>query len=392
MNPSDFLIPGILIALLFNFVSGLNGAANSIATVIATRALSPFRAITLAAACNVIGPFLFTTAIAHTLGSGLLQQSQITPLLLFIAIIVAATLVIIATLSGLPISSSHALIGGLIGAGFAAEGTGILILPEMKTLQVLLFTVILGIGAGSVGLVLLTSLMGIEPDTRVALMGALFWISIAIPLMMFSGILHLSGITAIIIFIIISPVLGFMGAFTCDLTILYLFRRSRMDIRRRIFTPLQVLATAFQALGHGAHDGQLAAGIIVAFFISMGLMTSFFVPLWVTLATAGAIGLGTLFGGWRVVERMGKKITRLRPYQGFAASTSAGLIISSLTSVGIPISTTHVIGGTIVGVGATRGRAAVQWEAVRIIIAGWLITLPLAFILSWLLYTTIQFL
>lgn len=392
MNPSDFLIPGILIALLFNFVSGLNGAANSIATVIATRALSPFRAITLAAACNVIGPFLFTAAIAHTLGSGLLQQSQITPLLLFIAIIVAATLVIIATLSGLPISSSHALIGGLIGAGFAAEGTGILILPEMKTLQVLLFTVILGIGAGSVGLVLLTSLMGIEPDTRVALMGALFWISIAIPLMMFSGILHLSGITAIIIFIIISPVLGFMGAFTCDLTILYLFRRSRMDIRRRIFTPLQVLATAFQALGHGAHDGQLAAGIIVAFFISMGLMTSFFVPLWVTLATAGAIGLGTLFGGWRVVERMGKKITRLRPYQGFAASTSAGLIISSLTSVGIPISTTHVIGGTIVGVGATRGRAAVQWEAVRIIIAGWLITLPLAFILSWLLYTTIQFL
>lgn len=387
MNPSDFLIPGILIALLFNFVCGLNGAANSVATVIATRALSPFRAITLAAACNVIGPFLFTAAIAHTLGSGLLRQSQITPLLLFIAIIVAATLVIIATLSGLPISSSHALIGGLIGAGFAAEGTGILILPEIKTLQVLLFIVILGMGGGSVGLVLLTSLLGIEPDTKIALMGALFWISITIPLMMFFGLLHLSGITAIIIFIIISPVLGFMGAFTCDLTILYLFRRSRIDIRRRIFTPLQVLASAFQALGHGAHDGQLASGIIVAFFISMGMMTTFSVPLWVTFVTASAIGLGTLFGGWHVIERMGKKITRLRPYQGFAASTSAGIIISALTSTGVPIATTHVIGGTIVGVGATRGRAAVQWEAVRIIIAGWLITLPLALIISWLLYT-----
>lgn len=386
MNPIDLLIPGILIALLFNFVCGLNGAANSVATIIATRALSPSRAIALAAICNVIGPFLFTAAIAHTLGSGLLHQAQITPLLLFIAIIVAAALVIIATLSGLPISSSHALIGGLIGAGFASGGIGILILPEMETLQVLLFTVILGMVAGSVGLVVLTSLLGIEPDAKVALMGALFWISLTIPLMMLTGILHLSGITAVIIFIIISPVLGFMGAFTCDLTILYLFRHSRTDVRRRIFTPFQVLATAFQALGHGAHDGQLAAGIIVAFFISTGLMTTFSVPLWITLATAMAIGLGTLFGGWRVIERVGKKITRLRPYQGFAAATSAGLIISSLTSVGVPIATTHVIGGTIVGVGATRGRAAVQWEAVRIIIAGWLITLPLAFILSFFLY------
>jgi PiT family inorganic phosphate transporter len=381
---SILLILGILLALLFNFVNGLNGAANSIATVVATRTLQPLRAIVLASFFNFLGMFLFTSAIARTLGEGILSPSGITPFILLVAIFTAACLVILATFSGLPISSTHALVGGLIGAGVAFQGLGILIVPDMAIVKDLLFAMAIGMGAG-IPLFLFIARAYSFPPARSLLAGMLIGISITIPSMMVLGFLPLSGLAAILVFIIVSPTLGFLAAFLFDILISYLFRHSRANIRKRIFRPLQVAGSAFQATSHGGHDGQHATAIITAFMLTEGLIAEFAVPLWVTAASAVAIGLGTLFGGWDVIERVAKKITRIRPYQGFSATVSGGIILSAVITAGVPVSTTHVINGTIVGVGVTRGRSAVQWGVFRTIIAGWLITIPLAILVSFIL-------
>jgi PiT family inorganic phosphate transporter len=385
------LLAGILLALLFNFVNGLNGAANSVATVVATRTLSPIRAIMLAATCNFLGPFLFTTAIARTLGTGILSPAGITSLLLLVAILSAAALVILATVSGLPISATHALVGGLIGAGIASYGTGILILPD-PTLLGRLGTLLLPSAVGGALLFLLAAWLLQLPRLASAVSGALVGISLGTGVLMASGVFLISGLTAILLFLIVSPTLGFLAAFVVDLMILYLFRRSRVIVRRKVFKPLQVLASIFQALSHGAHDGQHAAGIITALLVAEGLVPTFAVPFWVTALSAAAIGLGTLFGGWDVIERLAKKITKIRPYQGFSASVSGGIILASMTSAGVPVSSTYVISGAIIGVGATRGRGAVDWHAVRSILGGWLITIPFATITSWILFQIVRLL
>ncbi len=385
------LMAGIFLALLFNFVNGLNGAANSIATVVATRTLSPFRSIALAATCNFLGPFLFTTAIARTLGTGILRPDGITPSLLLVAILSAAFLVILATVSGLPISSTHALVGGLMGAGIASYGIAVLLLPDPVVL-VRLGNVLLPGAAGGALLFLLAAFVFQLPRAVAAVSGALVGVSLVTTVFLASGMLSISGITVILLFLIISPTLGFLAAFVGDLIILFLFRHSRTNIRRRVFKPLHVLASVFQALSHGAHDGQHAAGIITALLLAEGLVPAFTVPLWVTAISAAAIGLGTLFGGWDVIERLAKKITRIRSYQGFSASASGGLVLASMTSAGVPVSSTYVISGTIVGVGATRGRSAVDWHAVRSILGGWLITIPVAMVTSYLLFEIVTFL
>jgi PiT family inorganic phosphate transporter len=381
---SILILIGILIALLFNFVNGLNGAANSVATVTATRVLRPRQAIALAAIFNVFGPFLFTAAIARTLGEGILNSSRITPLILLIAILSASALVVIATFSALPISSTHALVGGLVGAGFAFQGLGILILPDPAGVATLLTAMGLGAALG-IPLFILLSLLYRLPLVPSTLAGLLLGVSLAVPSFMVTGLLPLSGLLTIIIFIFISPTLGFLSAFVFDIVISLIFRHSRQNLRKHIFSPLHVLASVFQAASHGGHDGQHAIAIITALLLAEGLITSFSVPSWVTASSAAAIGLGTLFGGWDVIDRVAKKITRIRPYQGFSAAASGGIILSSMITVGVPVSTTYVISGTIVGVGVTRGRSAVQWRVFRTILAGWLITIPLAFLFSWVL-------
>ncbi len=383
MEPLIFI--GVALALIFNFVNGLNDAGNSIAIMVATRALSPGKAALLAAAGNFIGPFLLTTAIALTIGTGIIDPTVITPQILVAALIASVGLIITANLSGLPISSSHALVGGLVGAGFAAAGPGALIYPDPGTIG---YLIAYGAAGGLLGAALIGSIAAwLQENIRVGLAaGALLGVSVTVTLLMVSHVLQVTGILAILLFIVISPSLGFFTAFFFDVAISHFFRHSRQDRMKRIFQPLQVLAGAFQAIGHGSNDGQHAVGVITALLLSAGLVQGFSVPLWVLLSSSLAIAIGTGFGGWRVVEKVAKKITKIRPYQGFAASTSGGAVLVAITLSGVPVSSTHVISGAIVGVGATRGTKAVNWDAVRDIVTAWLITIPLAIVLSIAVY------
>ena len=379
------IIVGVFLALLFNFVNGLNDAGNSIAIMVATKALSPGKAALLAAAGNFLGPFVLTTAIATTIGIGIIDPAVLSPPLLIAALVAAVALVVAANLSGLPVSSSHALVGGLIGAGFAVAGLNAVIYPSMHTVMLLLLYSAGGGFAGALAIGGLAAWFG--ENTRIGLLaGAVLGISVTVAALMISKAVPISGILAIVVFIVVSPGLGFFVAFSVDVLVSQLFRRSRQDRMRRIFQPLQVLAGGFQAIGNGSNDGQHAVGVIAALLLSGGLSEGFSIPLWVLLSSAAAIAIGTSFGGWRVVEKVAKKITKIRPYQGFAASSSGGAVLATITLYGVPVSSSHVISGAVVGVGATRGMNAVRWNAVREIIAAWIVTIPLAIALSFFVY------
>ncbi|MDD4138513.1 MAG: inorganic phosphate transporter, partial [Methanoregula sp.] len=210
------------------------------------------------------------------------------------------------------------------------------------------------------------------------------------PVLMLAGILIISGLLAIVLFIFISPIIGIVGAFVFDILISHLFRHSRRNRMRRIFQPLHVLASLVQATAHGANDGQHAVGIITALLISSGILMTFDIPMWVILTSAIAIGLGTCFGGWQVVDKMAKGITKIRPYQGFCAATASSAILVAVTEAGIPVSSTHAINGAIIGVGATRGKNAVQWRVVREMMTAWIITIPLAIAVAWAGYFAVS--
>jgi PiT family inorganic phosphate transporter len=376
------IIFGIFLALLLNFVNGLNDASHSIATVVATRALSPLKASLSSAVANFIGPFIFTTAVAATIGTELVIQGALTPLSIVIAMLTSILLVFFATHIGLPLSSSQALIGGILGAGVAAFGLDALILPPAAMLEQLAFYTLIGgiIGACILGILALY----LKEEVKLALLlGVIFGISVTIPLLIVTDVLVLTGILAIVVFIFISPVIGFVTAFLFDLLVSHLFRYSRQNRMKRVFQPLQVVASLFQAAGHGANDGQHAVGVITALLLAGGLISSFVVPQWVVIISAAAIALGTSFGGWKVINKLAKEITKIRPYQGFCAATSGGAILAMVTSYGIPVSSTQVMSGSIVGVGATRGVKAVKWRVPRQMMEAWVITIPLAFTVSW---------
>ncbi len=216
-----------------------------------------------------------------------------------------------------------------------------------------------------------------------ALLGAVCGASLVIPILMLLGFIRIGGLLAIVLFIFISPVIGMVLAFVFDIIISHLFGHSRQDRMKRIFQPLHVVASLVQATAHGANDGQHAVGVITALLVSSGMLAAFEVPAWVILASALAIGLGTCFGGWQVVDKMAKDITKIRPYQGFCAATTSSAILVMVTERGIPVSSTHAINGSIIGVGATRGRNAVQWEVVREMLMAWIITIPLAMVVAW---------
>ena len=372
---------GIILALVLNFVNGLNDASHSIATVVATKALSPMKAVILTALCNTIGPFLFTSAVAVTIGTSLVSSHGLTPYSIIVAMITAIILVIFATRAGIPLSSSHAIIGGLLGAGVGVYGLSAVILPTVSmVVQVVVYGAIGAIG-GAIILGLITATLK-EDVLQGIFIGAVCGAAVVIPCLMVAGILRLSGLFAIVLFIFISPVIGMVAAFLFDILVSQVFNHSRQSRMKRIFQPLHVVASLVQATAHGANDGQHAVGVITALLLSSGVLLSFEVPAWVILTSAIAIGLGTVFGGWQVVDKMAKGITRIRPYQGFCASTASSAILVMVTQQGIPVSSTHAINGAIVGVGVTRGKNAVQWRVVREMMTAWIITIPLAFACS----------
>lgn len=302
-------------ALFFDFVNGFHDSANSIATIVGTRVLRPLYAVSIAAVANFAGPFIFGTAVAATVGKGIIQPSFSTVEVIFAGLIGAIVWDLITWYFGLPSSSSHALIGGLIGSALLAGGTSALVF---------------------------------------------------------------SGIEKTLLFIPVSPGLGFGCAFGVAIAVMYFFRNQTASRVNRIFGRLQVFSSIFFSLTHGANDGQKTMGVITALLIAGGMLdsASFVVPYEVILAAASAIALGTFFGGWRIVKTMAFKLTNLRPYQGFCAETGGGVILTSMAWLGIPVSTTHAIAGAIMGVGATKRLSAVRWGVGKRIVYAWIITIP----------------
>jgi inorganic phosphate transporter, PiT family len=381
---------GIILALALNFVNGLNDASHSIATVVATKALSPIKAVFYTAICNLIGPFLLTTAVAATIGTAIVTRSGLTPLSIVVAMGASISLVFVATRAGIPLSSSHTMVGGLLGAGIAVGGLSVVILPGWGILADVILAGFIGAVIGAILLGLFAASFHEDPRLGV-LLGAICGAALIIPFLMLLGILKIAGLLGIVLFIFVSPIIGITGAFVFDVIISQLFKHSRQNRMKRIFQPLHVVACLVQATAHGANDGQHAVGVITALLISSGILLTFDVPMWVLLSSGIAIGLGTCFGGWQVVDKMAKEITKIRPYQGFCAATASSAILVSVTELGIPVSSTHAINGAIIGVGATRGKNAVQWKVVREMMTAWIITIPLAIVVAWIGYFMVAF-
>ena len=380
------LVLGIILALLFNFANGLNDAANSIATVVATRVLSPLQAVLMAASFNLIGPLLFTTAVAKTIGKGIVTPSFMTIEVFFIGLLVAVVWVFLTTFTGLPISATHALVGGLIGAAIGAGGLDACSWPSLSSVGTLFFYITASAIAGAFIFAYVARFMKEVNWKEYLGLGALFGCSLMIPFLMITGILPISGILAIVIFIAFSPILGLIAAYILSLVVIGLFKNSNPKKMNSLFNRLQVVSAAFYSINHGSNDAQNAMGAITGMLLAAGVLHEFAVPVWVILISCVAIALGTFSGGWHVVRTMAKKITNIRPYQGFCAETGGGIALTFITSFGIPVSTTHAISGAIMGVGATKGYAAVQWTVVRRIVTAWILTIPVTAVCAFAFY------
>ena len=385
------IVIGIFLALAFNFANGLNDAANSVAAVVATRALSPIKAILLASCFNFIGPFLFSTAIAKTIGAGILEPNTLSVAVLCMALIGSVLFVFIASHLGIPVSSSHALIGGLIGAGIAASGISGVLWPDISAVETAVSYALLG------GVIVSLLYAGVgfymrESAKRLLIPGFLTGFACTVPLLILTGTVQISGIFAIIIFIVVSPMLGFLSAYLLGLILMRVFRKTKGSKISKGFNYAQIAAACGQAVGHGANDAQSAMGMITALLLAAGTLSSFEVPLWVILASCAAISSGTLLGGWRVIKKMAYGITKIRPYQGVAASCGGAGVLALMTAFGVSVSTTHAMAGAIMGAGTTRGHMAVKWSAVREIVATWFLTIPSAAFVSYICYEAFLFL
>ena len=310
----------VVLALAFDFMNGFHDAANAIATVVSTRVMKPHTAVAMAAFCNVAAIFVFELKVAATVGKGTIDPSIIDHYVVFGALVGAIAWNVITWYYGIPSSSSHALIGGLIGAAIAKAGPGSLIT---------------------------------------------------------------SGVVKVVSFILISPLLGMVLGSLMMILVSWIFRRStprRVDSWSR---KLQLISASAYALGHGGNDAQKTIGIIWMLLISAGMVhTGEHVPYWVVVACYSAIGLGTIFGGWRIIKLMGQKITKLRPVGGFCAQTGGAATLFFATALGIPVSTTHTITGAIVGVGATKRLSAVRWGLAGTIVWAWVLTIPCSALIS----------
>jgi len=303
----------ILVALIFDYINGFHDAANSIATVVSTRVLSPAQAVAWAAFFNFAAAFFFGTGVAKTVGSGMVDLAVVTEAVIFSGLMGAITWNLITWYFGLPTSSSHALFGGYAGAAVAKAGFGAIIA---------------------------------------------------------------SGWSKTIIFIVVAPMIGLAVGLALMTAILWIFRHSTPARVDRWFRRLQLVSAAAYSLMHGANDAQKTMGIITGALVTGGYLATFDVPLWVILIAHAAIALGTLTGGWRIIKTMGQKITKLQPSGGFAAETGAAVAIYTATALGVGISTTHAITGAIVGVGATKRLSAVRWGVAGQIVWAWILTIP----------------
>jgi len=386
------ILAGIVLALLFNFVNGMNDAANSIATVVATRVLSPVKAVAMAAFFNMIGPLIFTTAVAKTIGKGIVDPVYLTPFVIVIGMFVAVLWVFLSSYVGIPISATHALVGGLIGSAVAYAGISVIIPPSVGTIPWLFIYAGIGAIIGMGLLYLIGKITKEEAMLPLIGQGAFFGAVLSVPFVIITGLLKISGLFAIVVFIVFSPLLGFTFTYLFSLVFIRWFRHGNPKKMNFLSKKLQLFSASFYSIGHGSNDAQNGMGVITAVLVAGGILTEFIVPVWVILISCAAIALGTLIGGWEVVKTMAKKITNIRPYQGFCAETSGGVVLSFITAFGVPVSTTHAITGAIMGVGATRGSSAVQWGIVRRIVTAWIITIPITAVCSYacfFLYTVI---
>jgi PiT family inorganic phosphate transporter len=306
----------VILALIFDFGNGMNDAANAIATVVATKALPLWGAILLAAFGNFAGVFIFGVAVATTIAKGLVDPAIVTVYMILGGLVGSIFWVYFASFKGIPVSASHALLGGFIGAALVKGG-----IPALK----------------------------------------------------------LVGIFKVLIFIVAAPVLGMIGGFLFFALIMWIFRRANPKKMNKWFRRLQLISATSYAITHGANDAQKTMGIIALLLFSSGFLgDEFFVPLWVIIASYTVIALGTFAGGWRVIKTIGMKLTKIRPVHGFCASSAGSVVLAFTSIVGIPVSTTHVIAGSIAGVGVTRRFSAVRWSLARNIVWAWIITIPAA--------------
>lgn len=317
------VIIGIAIALVFDFLNGMNDAANSIATIVASRVLSPFLAVLWAAFWNFAAFFLFTHAVAKAVGTGIVDISYTDVYMILSALISAVIWVYFCTMKGLPISVSHALIGGLVGAALFVHGSE-----------------------------------------------ALVW----------------SGILKIALFIVLSPIIGLVLGFLLMCLMMWLFKRSHPIKTDKLFHGLQLLSSAVFSLGHGSNDAQKTMGIITMLLVSGKFLEQPDIPTWVSLTCYTTIALGTLIGGRKVIKTLGDGLSNIKPFQGFCAETSGALTLIGTAFAGIPVSTTHTITGSIIGVGVTKGFASVRWGTAVNIVAAWLITIPATLVISGAIY------
>jgi PiT family inorganic phosphate transporter len=315
----------IAIALAFDFFNGFHDAANSIATVVSTRVLAPRLAVVWAAFFNFVAFVIFGTAVAATIGKDVVHQDVLSNSVIFAGLVGAIVWDVVTWYLGLPTSSSHALVGGMAGAAVAAAGWEALIT---------------------------------------------------------------SGLRKIAVFIVLSPIIGVLLGFTLMVIVYWAFHRyHKVDKLNRGFRRMQLVSAAAFSLGHGANDAQKTMGVILALLIANKIVSpTAGVPLWVVLSAHTAIGLGTLFGGWRIVHTVGSKITKLQPVQGMCAETAAAAALFFTAHAGIPVSTTHTITGAIVGTGTTQRLSAVRWGVAQRVVWAWVLTIPGAFAVAWLVY------
>jgi PiT family inorganic phosphate transporter len=317
----------ILVALVFDFLNGFHDAANSIATVVSTRVLSPQKAVLWAAFFNFVAAFVMGTAVAKTMGKGMIDIAVVNHEVILAGLLGAIAWNLFTWYYGLPVSSSHALIGGYAGAAIAKAGFGAILL---------------------------------------------------------------SGWTKTLIFIVIAPFMGLVVGFFLMVAVTWIFRRWHPFKLDQLFRRLQLISAGLYSLGHGGNDAQKTMGIITGLLVSAGYLKTFDVPFWVIISAHGAIALGTMFGGWRIVKTMGTKITKLQPMGGFCAETSGALTIFMVTHLGVPVSTTHTITGAIIGVGATRRISAVKWGVAGKIVWAWVLTIPLSAAVAGISYLAIS--
>ena len=390
----EIILIAILVVFSFDFFNGFHDAANAIATIVATKVLTPTKAVAMAAVGNFVGMVFITNAIAETIGRGIIDTSVLgmnaLPLseaqfLHSIAIIMGGVLGaivwdLVTWLWGLPTSSSHALIGGLVGATLLAAGPGAVILPSEGNM--LLFLVWSGIafGVGVGALFLVGVIRKDRPSIGALLLAGL--IAGLLPSIVLGRIL-LKGLVQIVVYMVAAPLVGLLFAFGLALLVIRVFRRSTPSRVNHEFKRLQLVSSFFYSVTHGTNDAQKGMGIItlILFVAAIGPpwgppAGEFHVPFWVILGAHASISLGTFFGGWRIVRTMSQRVTALRPWQGFSAETGGGIALASTALAGIPVSTTHVIASAIMGVGATKRLSAVRWGVARRIVWAWIITIP----------------